>query len=427
MDKVIHSVSAVSGMLEVPGDKSISHRAAMIGALANGKTQIEGFLNGEDCLSTIRVFRQLGIDIEQNGETSYLVHGKGYQLKEPTEILDVGNSGTTIRLLSGILAGQSFQSIITGDNSIIKRPMIRVKEPLKQMGAHIDGRENGRYAPLAIRGGELKGITYNSPIASAQVKSAVLLAGLFAYGKTTVIEPYLSRDHSERILKQFGVDLAITSNSITIQPTANLQGQHVKVPTDFSSAAFFIAAALLVPNSSLRLNNVGINPTRIGFLEAVKQMNGNVEIDNIRQFGQEPVGDLIVKTSQLQGITIEGEMIPKIIDELPLLAVIASQAEGKTIVKDAEELRVKETDRIATIASELNKVGVKIEEYRDGFAIDGRQKIKGGTVSTHGDHRIGMAMSIAGLISDSSIKIQHAEAIGISYPTFYEDLKSITK
>lgn len=426
MKQTVEPASTISGTILVPGDKSISHRAIMIGSIAHGTTQIEGFLNGEDCLSTVRVFRQLGVEIERTGETAFTVKGRRpYGLQEPKGILDVGNSGTTIRLMSGILSGQLFHSVVTGDDSIIKRPMRRIIEPLKLMGAKIDGREDARFAPISIRGSKLKGINFRSTVASAQVKSAILLAGLFAENKTTVTEPFQSRDHSEKMLKQFGAKIEIEENSVTIWPTTSLEGQNVIIPGDFSSAAFFIAAALIVPNSKLVIKNVGINPTRIGFLEAVKAMKGKVELVDYRHYGEEPVADLLIESSSLKGINISKEWIPKIIDELPLLAVIASQAEGMTKVTDANELRVKETDRIKTIVSELRKVGVNIEELVDGFIILGKQEILGGIVSTHGDHRIGMAMAIAGLIAKDPISIENTEAIGISYPNFFKDLEKI--
>ncbi len=428
MKHSVEPISSISGTIQVPGDKSISHRAVMLGSLAVGTTQVNGFLNGEDCLSTVRIFKQLGVEIEQTGETAYNIHGKGLRgLQEPKQVLDVGNSGTTIRLMTGILSGQSFYSVLTGDSSIVRRPMKRVIEPLRRMGAMIDGREEGGFAPLSIRGSRLKGISYQSPVASAQIKSALLFAGLYAEGKTTVNEPSLSRDHSEKMLQQFGAKLQIEDDSVTIWPEPSLRGQELSVPGDFSSAAFFIAATLITPNSTLRIQNVGFNPTRIGFLEAVWKMGGSIEIEEIRHFGQEPVADLLIKSSALQGIDISDEWIPKIIDELPLLAVIASQAEGVTKVTDAKELRVKETDRIETIVSEMRKVGVKIEELEDGFIIEGKQQIKGGLITTHGDHRIGMALAIAGLIAKQSITIDMAEAINVSFPNFFNELNKISK
>lgn len=426
MEQSINPISSLSGTIEVPGDKSISHRAIMLGSIAEGETLIEGFLNGEDCLSTIEVFRQLGVNIERLKETTYVVKGNGsLYLSKPKKTLYVGNSGTTIRLVSGLLIGQEFSSTITGDESIVKRPMGRIIEPLRLMGANIDGSKDGKYAPISIKGIKINGIDYQSPIASAQVKSSILLAGLLAYGKTIITEPYLSRDHSEKMLMQFGADIHVNNNSVTLNPGKKLQGQHIIVPGDFSSAAFFIAAALIVPNSNIIIKNVGINKTRIGFLEAVKEMNGNVTIDNYRLSGYEPVADIIVKSSELKGISISGEWIPKLIDELPLLAVVASQADGITEVSGAQELRVKETDRISTIVSEMKKVGVNIEERDDGFSINGKQSIVGGRVTSQGDHRIGMAMAIAGLIAKNTITIEKTEAINISYPTFFEDLSSI--
>jgi len=424
----IHQVSSLTGSIQVPGDKSISHRAVMLGSISEGRTRIDGFLNGEDCLHTIKVFRQLGIEIEQIGETSYNILGNGlHSLQEPKDVLYVGNSGTTIRLTSGILSGQSFFSVLSGDESIIRRPMKRVIEPLTKMGAKIDGKGNGEFAPIAIRGGKLKGIHYQSPVASAQVKSALLFAGLYANEKTTVSEPFRSRDHSEKMLKQFGAKIDITSEQVTIYPEPRLTGQFIQIPGDFSSAAFFIAAALLVPNSRIEIKNVGINETRIGFLEAVKKMNGKVEITELRENGQESIGNLIVETSSLQGIEISGDMIPRIIDELPLVAVLATQAEGITKITDAKELRVKETDRIETISKALENVGIEIETLEDGFIIRGKQKIKGGRISTKGDHRIGMAMAIAGLIAENSILIEQAEAIHVSYPQFFSHLNSLVK
>jgi len=428
MKQIIKPVTSINGSLVVPGDKSISHRAVMLGAIAKGETEISGFLNADDCQSTIRVFRQLGTTIEQIDSTTYKVTGLGLRgLQEPTEILDVGNSGTTIRLIAGILAGQNIYTVLTGDSSIVKRPMKRVVEPLVQMGAIIDGRDNGNYAPLTIRGNALNGITYQSKVASAQVKSAILFAGLYADTTTTVIEPYLSRDHSEKMLSQFGAKLNIEEGRVTVWPIEELSGQKVIVPGDFSSAAFFIAAALIVPNSKLLIKNVGVNPARIGFLEAVIAMKGKVELINQRNYGNEPVADLLVESSELEGIEISGEWIPKIIDELPLIAVLGCYAEGVTKVTSAKELRVKETDRIQSIHVGLANLGVTVDELEDGFIIEGKQSINGGVVSSFGDHRIGMALAIAGLAAKKQVVIERAEAISISYPQFFEDLAALCK
>ena len=428
MKQIIKPVTSINGSLVVPGDKSISHRAVMLGAIAKGETEISGFLNADDCQSTIRVFRQLGTTIEQIDSTTYKVTGLGLRgLQEPTEILDVGNSGTTIRLIAGILAGQNIYTVLTGDSSIVKRPMKRVVEPLVQMGAIIDGRDNGNYAPLTIRGNALNGITYQSKVASAQVKSAILFAGLYADTTTTVIEPYLSRDHSEKMLSQFGAKLNIEEGRVTVWPIEELSGQKVIVPGDFSSAAFFIAAALIVPNSKLLIKNVGVNPARIGFLEAVIAMKGKVELINQRNYGNEPVADLLVESSELEGIEISGEWIPKIIDELPLIAVLGCYAEGVTKVTSAKELRVKETDRIQSIHVGLTNLGVTVDELEDGFIIEGKQSINGGVVSSFGDHRIGMALAIAGLAAKKQVVIERAEAISISYPQFFEDLAALCK
>ncbi len=428
MKYTVKPIKKIAGMLQVPGDKSISHRSIMLGSIANGTTEIEGFLQANDCLSTIRIFKQLGVQIKQTDHQGYLIKGNGLaSLQEPNQLLDVGNSGTTIRLITGILAGQHFHSVIAGDHSIAKRPMGRVVKPLKLMGATIDGRENGSYAPLSIRGGELKGIHYESPVASAQIKSALLFAGLYGEGKTTVKEPFLSRDHTEKMLLHFGAELEIKANEASIVPRPNLEGQKVLIPGDFSSAAFFIAAALIVPNSKLLLKRVGYNPTRTGFLDAVIAMNGKVEIVDSYTYGLEPVADIMIESSELKGIKVNGEMIPRIIDELPLLAVLASQAEGTTEVTDAKELRVKETDRIKTIVSELRKIGLDIDELEDGFVISGKQVVRGGFVTTHGDHRIGMAIAIAGLIAKEEITIDEIEAVNISYPNYFEDLGRISK
>lgn len=422
----VTAANRIGGKISIPGDKSISHRAIMLGAIATGKTEITGFLNGEDCLNTVSLFQQLGVEIERHDATSFIVFGKGRNLTGPTvPFLDVGNSGTTIRLATGILAGQHFTSQITGDDSIRKRPMKRIIDPLTMMGAEIISRDG--YAPLKIIGQELTGIEYISPIASAQVKSAILLAGLYASGDTTVIEPLLSRNHTEKMLEYFGADITCEGNQATIVGGTELSGQRLEVPGDFSSAAFLIAAALLVPGSELLITNVGVNPTRTGFLDVVRLMNGDVELHNERFFGKEEVADILVRGSNLTAINVAGELIPRLIDELPLFALIASQADGMSIVSDAAELRVKESDRIETIAQELAKLGVKVEKREDGFAIIGKQKIRGGTVMTHGDHRIGLTMAIAGLIAESGVEIIGSKSIAISYPDFFADLKAILK
>lgn len=413
----------IKGRLRVPGDKSISHRAVMFGAISKGITNIKGFLTGADCISTISIFKKMGIDIEIK-KTDVTVKGKGlYGLSNPGEILDCGNSGTTTRLVSGILSAQNFTSVLTGDKSIQKRPMNRIIAPLTLMGADI--KSNDGFAPLTITGSSLHGIEYNSPVASAQVKSAILLAGLYADSPTTVIEPAKSRDHTELMLKKFGANLNTTKTSATINPCKELFSTDIDVPSDISSAAFFMAAAVLVPGSELILENVGINPTRDGVIKVLKDMGANIEIINSNdEF--EPVADIKVSYSKLHATTIGGEIIPTLIDELPLLAAIASLAEGKTIIKDAAELKVKESNRIKVMCEELSKLGVNVVETEDGMEIEGTNKLLGNvTISTHDDHRIAMTFAILGLISDGEIKLDNKNCVEISYPGFFDDLRKV--
>lgn len=420
------NAARLQGQLQIPGDKSISHRSIMFGAIANGTTSITNFLTGDDCLSTIACFRKLGVEIEQEGNRA-VVLGKGFTgLKEPREVLDVGNSGTTIRLMLGILAGRPFFSTLIGDESIGKRPMTRVTKPLLTLGANIDGRSGGEYTPIAVRGGNLTGIEYRLPVASAQVKSAILLAGLQAEGETTVIETSKTRDHTERMIQHFGGKLEVDGLTVKLQGGQSLQGTNVEVPGDISSAAFFLVAGAIVPNSEIRLKNVGLNPTRTGIIDVMREMGADLQVENERkQF--EPVGDLIIKTSTLKGTTIEGDMIPRLIDEIPIIALLATQAEGITIIKDAEELKVKETNRIDTVVHELRKLGAKIESTNDGMIIYGKQQLLGGTVSSHGDHRIGMMLAIASLICKEQTNLDNIEAISVSYPNFFNHLESLLK
>lgn len=427
MTKVIVSpVNSLKGTIKVPGDKSISHRAVMFGAIADGKTTIEGFLPGEDCLSTIDCFKKLGIEIEQT-EEQVIVHGKGWEgLQEPSEILDVGNSGTTTRLMLGILATRPFHSVVIGDESIGKRPMARVTTPLREMGAQIDGCKEGNYTPLSIRGGKTKGIEYVSPVASAQVKSAILLAGLQSEGKTAVTEPHKSRDHTERMLRAFGAQLVEDENSVTIEGPQNLTAQHVVVPGDISSAAFFLVAGAIVPSSEITLTGVGVNETRTGIIEVLLNMGAKLSIKNEAIINEEKIADLTIKTSSLEGIEIGGELIPRLIDEIPVIAVLATQAKGTTIIKDAEELKVKETNRIDTVVHQLKQLGANIEATDDGMIIHGPTPLKGGEVTSFGDHRIGMAMAIAGCIAQEEIVINNSDAINVSYPTFFQHLKELT-
>ncbi|MEI4800790.1 3-phosphoshikimate 1-carboxyvinyltransferase [Bacillus sp. FJAT-51639] len=414
--------NGLNGTIFVPGDKSISHRAVMFGAIAEGVTRITNFLQGEDCLSTIACFQKLGITIEQNG-TDVTVYGKGLQgLVEPTEVLDVGNSGTTIRLMLGILANAPFHCTVIGDASIGKRPMKRVTEPLRQMGAKIDGREDGQFTPLSIRGGNIKGMHYSSPVASAQVKSAVLLAGLQGKGVTTVTEPLQSRDHTERMLRAFGCDVTVDGLTVSLQGEQTLSSANVEVPGDISSAAFFLAAGAIVPNSKIVLKNVGLNPTRTGILDVLSQMGANLFIDNIRNEEFEPCGDITVETSQLRGIEIGGTLIPRLIDEIPIIALLATQAEGITVIKDAEELKVKETNRIDTVVNELKKLGANIEATEDGMIVRGKMQLHGNVVNSYGDHRIGMMLGIAACIADGEVIIENSEAVAVSYPNFFQQL-----
>ena len=413
----------IKGRLNVPGDKSISHRAVMFGSIAKGTTNIKGFLTGADCISTISIFKKMGIDIELDN-TSVKVHGKGlYGLTCPHEVLDCGNSGTTTRLVSGILSAQNFTSVLTGDKSIQKRPMNRIITPLSMMGADI--KSNDGFAPLTITGSKLHGIRYNSPVASAQVKSAILLAGLYASSPTCVVEPAKSRDHTELMLKKFGADLTSTKTSVTINPCSELFANDIDVPSDISSAAFFMAAAILVPNSELILENVGINPTRNGIIKVLKDMGANIEIIN-QTDSFEPVADIKVAYSKLHATCIGGDIIPTRIDELPLLAALASLAEGTTVIKDALELKVKESNRIRVMCEELSKLGVDVIETEDGMEIKGADNLKGNvTISTHDDHRIAMTFAVLNLVSDGEIRLDNKNSVEISYPDFFNDLNKV--
>jgi 3-phosphoshikimate 1-carboxyvinyltransferase len=419
-------ISPFQKTITVPGDKSISHRAVMFGSMAKGTTTIEGFLPGADCLSTIACFEKLGVQVERTSATSVKVIGKsidGFQI--PTSVLDVGNSGTTIRLMMGILAGTTFTSELIGDESIGKRPMDRVIRPLRQMGAKITGRENGKFTPLTIQGSSLQGITYESPVSSAQVKSAILLAGLSASGKTTVIEPSASRDHTERMLGAFGVQVDRLENGVSISGGQSLTATHVTVPGDISSAAFFLAAALMVPGSTITIEQVGLNPTRTGIIDVFRAMGAKVTVEVQQESSGEPIGSITITCEELKGVEISGDLIPRLIDEIPIIAVVATQAKGKTIIKDAAELKVKETNRISTTANELRKLGAQVQETSDGLIIEGKTPLRGATCNSHGDHRIGMAMAIAGLAADEAVVVDGAEAIQVSFPSFYELLNQL--
>lgn len=427
MNLTVLPAKSLSGTITVPGDKSISHRAVMLGALAKGKTEIEGFLHAEDCLSTINCFRALGVPIEVT-EDVVVIEGKGlYGLKEPEDVLNVGNSGTTIRLLTGILSGQPWTSFLTGDSSIRRRPMGRVTEPLKEMGAQIWGRKGGTLAPLAIKGGDLKAFTYHSPTASAQVKSAILLAGLYAPGWTEVVEPVRSRDHTEVMLSSFGAEVSISKKEVRIKGQPDLLAQRVIVPGDISSAAFFMVAGLIVPESKILIESVGLNPTRAGIIEALQAMGAKIRVFDFQLIAGELIGSLEVETSELRGITLGGDIIPRLIDEIPILAVAGAFASGVTEIRDAAELKVKESNRIQAIAEGLVRMGAKVEELPDGLRIYGQKPLQGALCKSYHDHRIAMSLAVAALASKGETQIEDAESVNISFPKFSEILNVLKK
>ena len=428
--------AGLRGTIRVPGDKSISHRAVMLGALAEGTTTIKGFLKGADCLSTIDCFRRMGVEIEEiagpDHEPVIIVHGKGLKgLTDPVTVLDVGNSGTTTRLISGILAGQTFTSVLSGDASLNTRPMKRIMDPLRLMDADIASVNGNDCAPLVIKGKPLKAIHYDSPVASAQVKSCLLLAGLYADGTTSITEPAPSRDHTERMLKSFGADIRCEGTTSSITPPGSLRGQHITVPGDISSAACFIVAGLITPNSEIEILNVGINETRAGILKVCAAMGADITYKNMREAGGEPVADLIIRSSFLHGTVIEGDIIPALIDELPLIALMACFADGQTIIRDARELRVKESDRIDIVSENLTAMGADIIATDDGFIINSRQE-PGYTPVLHGakircamDHRIAMTFAIAGINADEETVITDSQCVDVSYPGFFEELAQL--
>jgi 3-phosphoshikimate 1-carboxyvinyltransferase len=409
------------GELTIPGDKSISHRAVMFGSLAKGTTKVTHFLEGADCLSTISCFRKMGIEITRNGD-EVLIQGKGlHGLSAPSEILDVGNSGTTTRLISGILAGQNFSCELNGDQSIQSRPMKRIMTPLLAMGADIASIRDNGCAPLHINGKPLTGIHYDSPVASAQVKSCVLLAGMYANGVTSVTEPVLSRNHTEIMLNYFGAQVTSEGTTASILPEPVLEAREIQVPGDISSAAYFIGAGLLVPGSEILLKNVGINPTRDGLLRVCQAMGADITLLNVRMEG-EPTADLLVRSSSLHGTTVGGELIPTLIDEIPMIAVMAAFAEGTTVIRDAQELKVKESDRIAVMVENLKRMGADIEGTDDGMIIHGGKPLHGAVIDSHLDHRIAMSFAVAGSVCEGELSITGGECVNISYPEFYEDL-----
>lgn len=423
--KLTTNKQQLTGTIHVPSDKSISHRSIMFGAIAHGQTTIKNFLRGEDCLSTLAAFQALGVVIEDDGET-ITVHGTGFEgLEQPKQPIDVGNSGTTIRLISGILAGQSFPTELFGDASIAKRPMARVMTPLNQMGADCSGHDGSEYPPLTIKGTtQLRPLHYEMPVASAQVKSAILFAALQATGETVVIEKEKTRDHTEDMIRQFGGSIDVTGKEIRLQGPQLLTGQEVVVPGDISSAAFFLVAGLVLPNSKIVLENVGLNPTRTGIIDVIKQMGGKITVEAEGQNNKS--GRITVETSELKGIEIKGDIIPRLIDELPVIALMATQAMGTTVIRDAEELKVKETNRIDAVANELNRLGANITPTDDGMIIQGKTPLHGGNVTSYGDHRIGMMLQIAALlVNEGEVVLEKAEAIAVSYPNFFEDLEKL--
>lgn len=422
---LFNKTTSLRGEVTIPGDKSISHRSVMFGSIADGITEVHGFLNGADCISSMNCFRQMGVDINYDGEI-VTIHGKGmHGLTKPADTLDVGNSGTTTRLISGILAAQPFESRLIGDASICKRPMKRIMTPLTMMGADITSELGNGCAPLLIKGTRLHGIDYNSPVASAQVKSCVLLAGLYADGITSVTEPYVSRNHTELMLESFGADIKTVGTTATIKPADKLHGQKILVPGDISSAAYFLVAGLITPNSEITVKNVGINPTRDGILEVIKAMGGKMQYSNVKSDIGEPTADITVKTSELKGCIIEGEIIPKLIDEIPIIAILACFAKGETIIRDAAELKVKESNRIDVMVHALKSMGADITGTDDGMIIRGGRPLHGAVIDSHLDHRIAMSFAIAGLNADGDTDITGAECVNISYPGFYDDLAGL--
>ncbi|SEH81263.1 3-phosphoshikimate 1-carboxyvinyltransferase [Halobacillus karajensis] len=415
----------LSGELFVPGDKSISHRSVIFSSLAEGTSFITNFLTGEDCMRTVEAFRDMGVNIIQENDR-LTVQSRGiHHLKEPAHPINFGNSGTTARLMSGVLAGLPLFTTAYGDESLSKRPMDRVVEPLSLMGAEIKGRNNSSLLPLAYNGKKLRSAKHNLKVKSAQVKSALLLAGMLAEGETEVIELGQTRNHTEMLLPEFGVDVKVEGRSIKIQGGQQPTPSDIRVPGDISSAAFFIVAASIVPQSELTIRNVGLNPTRDGIIKAMKQMGADIDVQVHTYIGSEPVGDLVIRSSQLEGITLEGDLVPNIIDEVPILALAATQAKGKTVIKDAEELRYKETDRIAAVVETLSILGADVEAKEDGFIINGQTSLKGGCIDSFGDHRIGMMGAVASLICDYNVTVENKDCINISYPSFFEHLNGI--
>lgn len=423
----IHSDNPLAGRCHAPGDKSISHRAVMFASIAEGETVIHNFLDGHDCRATVQVMRELGVQIDVDAPTELTVHGRGLDgLIEPSTVLDCANSGTTLRLLAGLLAGQPFTSFLTGTEQIRRRPMDRIVRPLRGMGAEIIGRQGGRYAPLGIAPARLRAVEYQLPVASAQVKSCLLLAGMYAKGLTIIREPGPARDHTERMLKAMGAPIQVLGPTIHIErPSAPLKALEIMVPGDISSAAFLLVAAAITPGSRITIANVGVNPTRTGIVDALQEMGARIRLDNLREESGEPVADLEVRYSELRAATFGGREIVTMIDELPVLAVAATQAHGRTVIRDAGELRVKETDRIATTVSELRKLGAQVEPTDDGLIIDGPTRLLGGPVESHGDHRLALAMAVAGLVAKGETTVYGAAVVDDSFPGFEGTLRAL--
>lgn len=417
----------LKGEINVPGDKSISHRSIMLGSIASGITEVHGFLNGADCISSMNCFRQMGVDIDYDGSI-VTIHGNGlHGLKAPADTLDVGNSGTTTRLMSGILAAQNFSSRVIGDDSICRRPMKRIITPLAMMGADITSERGNDCAPLIINGGKLKGIHYDSPVASAQVKSCVLLAGLYADGETSVTEPYVSRNHTELMLNAFGGSCTTLGTTATVTSDPVLTGQKIVVPGDISSAAYFLVAGLIAENSEITIKNVGINPTRDGIIDVIKMMGGDITFANVNADSGEPTADITVKTSSLKGCVIEGDIIPKLIDEIPVIAILACFAEGETVIKDAAELKVKESNRIDVMVNNLSAMGADITGTDDGMIIRGGKPLHSAVIHSKKDHRIAMSFAVAAMCAEGETEILDANCVNISYPDFYRDLENLQK
>ncbi len=427
----ISRIKKVEGELRVPSDKSITHRGILLGTIGNGKTLLREWLDSADTRSTLSIVKMLGVNVEEKGR-ELLIEGRKGVFKEPADILDAGNSGTTARLTIGLLSTQPFFSVITGDESLRNRPMLRVVKPLREMGATIDGREGGNRLPVAIRGGNLKGISFFNKKSSAQVKSSLMIAGLFAEGITEITEPFMSRDHTERMLKYMGVEVVQMETEkghiIKVRGGQIPNGEEIYCPADPSSSAFFAGLATLLEGSEILLKDVLVNPTRDGFFRILKRMGGKIEYINVREISGETVADILVKSAdKLEPVTIKGDILPSLIDEIPILAIVMAFADGVSCVRQAEELRVKESDRIRAVVTNLRRMGVNVEEFDDGFCIEGKGKLQGALINTYGDHRIAMAFTVAGLVAEGETHIDNAECVKVSYPRFYDDLNIIVR